>query len=89
MEWVLIWVAASVLVGVWARSKGRSMGDGCDICNGTGWVCENHPEMPSGDGAGECNCGAARPCVCNPGCHVAWQAVYASTAPDQVDVWAH
>ena len=26
MEWVLIWVAASVLVGVWARSKGRSMG---------------------------------------------------------------
>lgn len=31
MEWVLIWVAASVLVGVWARSKGRSKSTTVDI----------------------------------------------------------
>ena len=53
-------------------------------CQGTGWVCENHPEVsfPEGeceDGAGE-PCGAGMPCSCNPrakpiaGSTVIWSA---------------
>jgi hypothetical protein len=37
----------------------------CPICQGTLWVCENHPDkawdMPDG-----CECGAGMPCRCNP-----------------------
>jgi hypothetical protein len=42
----------------------------CSICDGTGWVCENHPDRPSDCGgskrANVCKCGAGMPCVCNP-----------------------
>jgi hypothetical protein len=42
----------------------------CEICDNTGWVCENHPRRPSAmfsKRADACNCGAAAPCAfCNP-----------------------
>lgn len=38
----------------------------CTICDGQGWVCENHPDKPWGDGL-SCPCGGAgAPCVCHP-----------------------
>lgn len=37
----------------------------CANCDGTGWVCEDHPEVPWLDGEGCCG-GAGSPCVCNP-----------------------
>lgn len=37
----------------------------CANCDGEGWVCENHPEVPWGEGDGCCG-GAGMPCVCNP-----------------------
>lgn len=36
----------------------------CEICLGELWVCENHPEMPWGEGE-ECCGGAGMPCPCN------------------------
>ena len=36
----------------------------CEICNGEGWVCENHSDKPWLEG--ECCGGAGMPCVCNP-----------------------
>lgn len=47
----------------------------CSNCNGQGWVCENHPNVPWDDGDATCcaaegakwNCGAGAPCPkCNP-----------------------
>jgi hypothetical protein len=40
----------------------------CELCDGTGWVCENHPHTPwAGEQA--CGCGGAgAPC---PTCNVA------------------
>jgi hypothetical protein len=42
----------------------------CVICDGTGWVCENHPDWPwrgPSPGADGCECGAGLPCEhCNP-----------------------
>lgn len=37
----------------------------CANCDGEGWVCENHPEVPWFDGEGCCG-GAGSPCACNP-----------------------
>lgn len=34
----------------------------CANCNGEGWVCEDHPEVPWGE---ECCGGAGMPCSCN------------------------
>ena len=31
----------------------------CNVCNGSNWVCENHPDKDWPDG---CNCGAGKPC---------------------------
>lgn len=43
----------------------------CRNCDGTGWVCEGHPDKPWGGAskhAGACECGAGAPCrVCNDG----------------------
>ena len=36
----------------------------CANCDGQGWVCENHPEVPWGEGDGCCG-GAGMPCACN------------------------
>lgn len=40
----------------------------CANCDGEGWVCENHPEVPWGEGEGCCG-GAGQPCSCNPLSH--------------------
>ena len=45
----------------------------CANCDGEGWVCENHPEVPWLDGD-ECCGGAGCPCVCNP-LHVDGQTI--------------
>ncbi|MCZ6468042.1 MAG: hypothetical protein O6499_00145 [Candidatus Dadabacteria bacterium] len=37
----------------------------CANCDGTGWVCEDHPEVPWNDGKNCCG-GAGSPCSCNP-----------------------
>lgn len=37
----------------------------CANCDGEGWVCEDHPEVPWMDGEGCCG-GAGMPCSCNP-----------------------
>lgn len=37
----------------------------CANCDGEGWVCENHPEVPWLGGDGCCG-GAGDPCSCNP-----------------------
>jgi hypothetical protein len=46
------------------------MTDKCVICDGTGWVCENHPDRPwaFSSSAAACQCrGAGMPCErCNP-----------------------
>lgn len=58
----------------------------CELCEDTGWVCENcgtRWELASGDTC----CGAGKACVCNPDANFEWQAVYASTDPDQVTDW--
>jgi hypothetical protein len=36
----------------------------CPICNGVGWVCENHPSE-SFDFELGCTCGEGIPCECN------------------------
>lgn len=40
----------------------------CANCDGEGWVCEDHPEVPWLDGDGCCG-GAGMPCSCNPLLH--------------------
>jgi hypothetical protein len=35
----------------------------CPVCQGIGWVCENHPDKPW-DGEKGCICGAGMPCIC-------------------------
>src|SRR5579872_2603216 len=37
----------------------------CAICQGEGWVCENHPNVAWLGGDGCCG-GAGMPCGCNP-----------------------
>lgn len=37
----------------------------CTICEGLGWVCENHPNKPWTERDGGCQCGAGMPCECN------------------------
>ncbi len=40
----------------------------CRICDGVGWVCENHPDKPFKGLSGRldaCSCGAGMPCTCN------------------------
>ncbi len=38
----------------------------CPVCEGWGWVCENHPERVWDTSAGGCECGAGEPCRCTP-----------------------
>lgn len=37
----------------------------CANCDGEGWVCEDHADVPWKGGDGCCG-GAGSPCVCNP-----------------------
>jgi hypothetical protein len=45
----------------------------CNVCGGSGWVCEGHPGRPREHD----DCGAATPCVCNPKAVVKWTKVLA------------
>lgn len=36
----------------------------CPICEGWGWVCEDHPDKVWAPGG--CECGAGMPCLCTP-----------------------
>jgi hypothetical protein len=49
-----------------AREKRAAIEHACLLCEGTGWVCEDHPDQPW-DGPHACRCGAAgAPCPhCN------------------------
>lgn len=49
-----------------ARDKRAAIEHACICCEGTGWVCEEHPNQPW-EGAHACHCGAAgAPCPhCN------------------------
>lgn len=39
----------------------------CPTCDNSGWVCENHPDVPWDDGDADCCGGAGMPCRdCNP-----------------------
>lgn len=38
----------------------------CTICQGEGWVCENHPQEAWNEGNPKCCGGAGQPCACNP-----------------------
>ena len=66
----------------------------CELCKGTGWVCENHLGQPwefkDADGVWQsktCCDGAGTNCVCNPSGDYEFAAVYASTEPEKVKVW--
>ena len=61
---------------------------GCDLCGGSGWVCEVHTQnkWENSDGSTCCE-GAGANCVCNAHGEVEWQAVHASTNPDSVVRW--
>jgi len=37
----------------------------CKLCDGSGWVCEDHEDMAWKDGDGCCG-GAGEPCICHP-----------------------
>lgn len=45
------------------------MAHACKVCDDTGWVCENHKDLPwkgVSDRKDACECGAGAPCdVCN------------------------
>ncbi len=36
----------------------------CKVCNGSGWVCEDHKDT-EWDDAHQDQCGAGQPCKCN------------------------
>jgi hypothetical protein len=51
---------------------------GCPVCDGFGWVCEDHSDKPwEHDDCG----GAGAACVCNPAAAVAWREMYAEVRP--------
>jgi hypothetical protein len=66
----------SAIVILWLKKGtkmviGNAMSDTCGICDGCGWVCENHPDRPwigTSSRADACDCGGAGvPCSkCNP-----------------------
>jgi len=62
--------------------------DMCEICEGTGWVCENCGTRWQLMNRETC-CGAGQNCVCNPNGDVDWKVVYATTEPEEVKEWAH
>lgn len=50
------------------------------LCEGTGWVCEEHPHLPfehddCTSKSGRC-AGPGIPCRCNPRAEYQWQAVH-------------
>lgn len=61
----------------------------CEVCKGTGWVCENHMDTPWGTAPEQCDCGAGHSCLCNQNGEVEWHVVYAASDPERVKEWAH
>jgi hypothetical protein len=61
---VELWQPAKLRVPLMPLGKGNSMK--CQLCEDTGWVCENHPDQPW-EGPHACTCGGAgAPCpACN------------------------
>ncbi len=59
----------------------------CEICNDSGWVCENHQTEEWEDGHRDC--GAGMPCVCNdakpPWCFVSKE--YKTIKIDDISLW--
>lgn len=52
----------------------------CKICDGMGWVCEEHRDQPwEHDDCG----GAGAACVCNPHKAIQWAEIYAEVRPDE------
>ena len=76
-------------LGRWLLRSDDMTDKTCEICKGTGWVCENHLNKPWGSDPGECECGAGSNCICNPNGEVEWDVVYATVEPDEVKEWAH
>ena len=50
--------------GIVIQRSVEGMNPACPVCNGVGWVCENHPDKPWDADLG-CVCGAGVPCKCN------------------------
>lgn len=43
------------------------------LCDGTGWICEQHPWLPFGHD--DCG-GPGIPCSCNPRGEVVWKRIH-------------
>ena len=55
------------------------IGSSCELCGGSGWLCEEHTRLPWEHE----ECGAAGfACACNPQAAVAWQEVVAEVPRD-------
>lgn len=62
-----------------ARAVSEPQLSACASCEGSGWLCADHPAKPFKHD----DCGAeGAPCVCNPAGAVRWAHVYADTPPD-------
>ena len=61
-----------------ARTTAELALSSCAFCEGSGWICADHPALPFQHD----NCGAeGAPCVCNPTGAVQWREVYAELPP--------
>lgn len=62
---------------------------GCHTCQGSGWVCEAHPDRPSAVTTtnGCACCAPAENCDCNPDGEGEMTAVYAAVDPSTVKEW--
>lgn len=58
----------------------------CPKCNGGGWVCEDHPDLPWNHNE---NCGAGMPCSCGRDLVPAEMSVIATTDPEAVKKWSN
>ena len=43
----------------------------CAFCEGSGWVCSDHPSLPFEPSAPQSSCS---PCLCNPNAALRWHA---------------
>ena len=60
----------------------------CNVCEGTGWICENCKTVWQSKDGDSC-CGAGEPCECNENGDIELDAVIASSEPETVKRWAH
>ena len=63
-----------------ARSVAEPHLSSCAFCEGSGWVCADHPALPFEHD----DCGAeGAACVCNPEGAMQWQHIYAEVPTDK------